>query len=350
MRLFATQPLSLNPLISILSVVFFLAVSTKPTQGQEQTFYLFEQIFQIEGKPKITLETDYKHLLRKRRDEEYQPASFDLKDSNNKVIYHMDGRMRSRGNKRKEVCAIPPIKFDFSDETLIAAGLDTIDKIKFVLPCKNSSLDQERLYKEKFLYDLYHLIDTNSMQSKLVDIEFIHEGKSAAEYVGYVVEDEEAYASRHDAQIVESGRLSAAALDRPSFLKIIFFQFMLGNTDWAVETKHNLELVKFPWAQRIIAIPYDFDYSGFVDQSYAVPHESMPIKSVRERYFHVYKMNQSEFDEMVEFYKSKESEIMQLLQNATYMQPKTIDQSRKYLEGFFKLLKKPNSNMRRVIR
>ena len=55
-------------------------------------------------------------------------------------------------------------------------------------------------------------------------------------------------------------------MDRELFLKMEFFQYMIANTDWSLSNKHNLELVKVPARDKVIALPYDFDYSGFVGQ------------------------------------------------------------------------------------
>ena len=117
---------------------------------------------------------------------------------------------------------------------------------------------------------------------------------------------------------------------------------MIANVDWSIQNKHNIELVKLPDVENVLAIPYDFDYSGFVGTNYSVPAENLPIKSVHERYFFSSnKMTSEEFDKMVEYFLSIEQDVYKLCDEATYMDSETIEENKKYLSSFFKLLRTP---------
>jgi len=54
---------------------------------------------------------------------------------------------------------------------------------------------------------------------------------------------------------------------------VSIFQYMTGNTDWAVPNYHNIKTdgTKERHHLPTISVPYDFDYAGFVDAPYAVP-------------------------------------------------------------------------------
>ena len=339
-----------NYFLSRLSIVFSLIISIGALGSihaqEKQT--LFQLIHSNSERMKITINTDYRNLMRKSQKEEYQQADFSLEDQDGKVVFASTGKIRARGNTRKKVCNIPPVKFKFSDEDLESAGLDTIDNLKFVLPCRTRDADQEYLYRERFLYDLYQLIDPNGILATLVDVQFINDGKQEASYTAFLVEDEDEYAHRMSARIIESGRLNVSVLERELFVKMFFFQYMIGNTDWAIEAKHNVELVKLPGFTRVVALPYDYDYSGFVDQPYAIPHETMPIKDVTERYFLRYKLSDEEIQQAITFYQSIESDVFELLGNYDTMNEKTKKACSRYLEEFFEILEKP-SRLRRLI-
>ncbi len=307
-------------------------------------------LFQIEGIPKIVFNTDVKRLLRKSFKEEYQEATLMIKAPNKEKFNTFQGRIRARGNTRKKVCTIPPVKFDFSKKVLDSLGLLKNDKLKFVFPCQMNSRAQERLYKEFFLYELYHLIDSNSIKVKLMEVEFWAGEEEKIKFYGFLIEDEEEYARRKNAIVVEKGKLNASRLHRSSFLKMLFFQYMISNTDWAIANRHNIELVKLPALDKVVALPYDFDYAGFVGQEYAVPHESLPIKDVHERHFFNHKMRRYEFYDMVRFYESIEEEVYRICDTATYMKPKTIKENKAYLKNFFDLLKRPESLERDILK
>jgi len=261
---------------------------------------------------------------------------------------NLRGDIKARGKMRKKVCRIPPTKFNFSKGQLDSLGFSKIDKLKFVFPCTDNKFSQEQLYKEYFLYGLYNLIDTNALRATLVDFSMDYEGEERFNFTALLLEDEDNYSSRKNARIIEAGKLKSVALDRHSFVNMMFFQFMIANTDWAIPNRHNMEMVKLESMQKPIALPYDFDYSGFVGQAYAVPHESLPIKTVHDRYFFSYPMTDKEFYRGLNIYKVMEEQIMEYCDSATYMQPSTISACKAYLASFFKLLDSPMELRRRA--
>ena len=82
--------------------------------------------------------------------EKYQEGQLTVADQFDKNPIELKGRVRSRGNIRKQVCNLPPLKFDLKKSGLKSNGFMNIDKFKFVLPCKGGKSAQELLYKEYF--------------------------------------------------------------------------------------------------------------------------------------------------------------------------------------------------------
>ncbi len=302
---------------------------------------LFDHIYNLDGVPKLRIETNFKKVRKDKMKEKYHDGQLVVADQFGKDAMRLKGRVRVRGNMRKRVCNLPPLKFDVKKSSLKGNGFLKIDKLKFVLPCSSGKSSQELLYKEFFLYDLYTFIDENCIRAKLVDIHICENGKDKYQLVGFVIEDEVEYARKNNAKVINKGKVGASHLDRELFLKMEFFQYMIANTDWSLGNKHNLELVKVPSREKIIALPYDFDYSGFVGQSYAVPHTSLPIKDVNERYFFSYKITEEEFYNTIDYYLSIEEDIYRICDEATYMSEKTIKRNKAYIEDFFDLLRRP---------
>ncbi len=307
---------------------------------------LFERISQQheQGKTlKINLQCDTRKLITRSMLEEYQPTTFHLMaDGQTDLSIH--SRVRARGNMRKQVCPLPPLKFDFNKKELKALGLSSADKLKLVIPCRSGKRDQEKLLQEYFLYGLFALIEPAHIKAIPIDIAISDQkGKAKYDFRGFLVEDELAYARRTKAHpIGKRGVINSNALDRESFLRMYFFQYMIGNTDWSIPHRHNIMLVRSDGQERCSALPYDFDYSGFVGQGYAVPSDNLPIKSVRDRHFMPYPISDQEFEETVAFFSSQQQKIMNYCDQATYLQPKTIAASKEYLLEFFKALEKPD--------
>jgi len=326
------HPIALNP-------------ENKPVKS---SFY--DYIFKMEGIPKVVINTNVKQLIKKKNKDQYQETTLMIRGPNEEKTSSFQGRIRARGNTRRKVCHIPPVKLDFSKKMLDSLGLLKNDKLKFVFPCRDNAREQEMLYKEFFLYELYQFIDSNSIIVKLMDVEFWQGEEEKFKFHGFLIEDELEYARRKNAVVIEKGKVNASRLHRSSFLKMIFFQYMISNTDWAVPNRHNLELVKLPEIDKVVALPYDFDYAGFVGHEYAIPHESLPIKDVNERFFFNYKIRTHEFYEMVRFYQSIEEEVYRICDAATYLQPKTIKENKAYLGDFFDLLKRPETLKRDIMK
>ena len=319
---------------------------TLKVAGQEKRASLFDHLYDSESMPLIDITTNVKRLFNKAEKEEYE-ASFSSISYDDRS-FMLPTRVRARGNIRKKVCNYPPIKVDFKAGHLDSMGYDRSDKLKLVLPCDGKSYNQQRLYSEYFLYGLYQHIEPQGIRAKLAHVVLRNEDEVKKDVIGFLVEDEEQYALQHDAKVIEKGVVTEYALERSSFLKMCFFQYLISNTDWSISSKHNVELVKLPENKQVIALPYDFDYSGFVGQNYAVPHESLPIKSVHERYFVAREISDKEIDTMVTYYLGLEERLHNHIDEATYLSEKSKERHHKHFNEFYKMLRKPKSLKRQL--
>ena len=69
-------------------------------------------------------------------------------------------------------------------------------------------------------------------------------------------------------------------------------------------------------------VPYDFDYSGFVNATYAVPPEGLDIENVRERRFLGYCRTEAEFQEVFDQFIAKENDVYQIIDDFPYLNQK----------------------------
>jgi hypothetical protein len=113
---------------------------------------------------------------------------------------------------------------------------------------------------------------------------------------------------------------------------------MIGNTDWAIPNKHNVEIVSVKAFPRVIAVPYDFDYAGFVGTNYAVPHESLPIEDVRDHHFMGFEVTEDEALETAKFYKPYREPMSKVINSAAYCDDKTKEESIKFIDYFFDVI------------
>ena len=285
----------------------------------------------------IMLDTDIGELIKNKEEEEYQKSKLTA-IHDNEFNRSWDVRIRARGNMRKKICHLPPLKIDFSKKALDYLGFTNHDKLKVVLPCDYGDEYQQALYKEYLVYQLYKAIDSFGFDTRLVNFILADNGKKKFDLTGFIIEDDEDYALRTNAILVKDGIVNDQAIDRESYLRMQFFQYMIINNDYAIYNKHNLEIIFPQGAKQPRAIPYDFDYAGIVDQDYAAPSSNLPIDHIRQPFFRGKDVTLEEIVTTALFFLGKEKEILNIVDTADYLNKNNKKLITKDLKRFFKLL------------
>jgi hypothetical protein len=133
--------------------------------------------------------------------------------------------------------------------------------------------------------------------------------------------------------------------------KTAIFNYMVGNTDWSVPIKHNVILLtpaKSASANENLIVAYDFDYSGIVGTDYAVPFESLPIKTVQERLYMAVCRSETEFANALTEFTEKKDEFYSVINTFPYITERSRKDMINYLDGFFSGLDKRNSLLRKL--
>ncbi len=120
---------------------------------------------------------------------------------------------------------------------------------------------------------------------------------------------------------------------------LALFQYMIGNTDYAVQTRHNMKILGLPGfgTAGYTPVPYDFDYSGLVNTFYAIPSENLGIKTVRERYYLGPCREDEAYLEAIEHINHYREDILQLVNDFEYLDQKYKKNVIAYLEQYFEL-------------
>lgn len=229
----------------------------------------------------IGLDTDWKRLLNRKDKKEYQPVKLQITGLDSVLTF--SGKIRSRGNIRLQVCSNPSLKIKLKKGELAAAGFSKLNDLKFVLQCGNSNVGNNYLLLEKLVYDLHTIYSEH--HHRVLPATLLPEQKEGLEINSFLLEDEEQLAERYRGRILETKRASTRGLQREAYVNMCLFNYLVLNTDWHVYNLHNVEFVSPDGSTDLIPIPYDFDYSGFVNTTYAVPREEFDITSVQVPYF-----------------------------------------------------------------
>lgn len=300
---------------------------------------LFDVVYALpDSVPVLRLDTDWPMLIRHKMEMEYQPATLGWTGSDGRE-WSAAVQVKTRGNMRKQVCFYPPLKIKVPKKQLQAWGMNPeFNEIKIALQCQSGGREAEWLLKEWFIYQLYQDIGPASLRARWLKMDVRQDGKEKIVLYALLLEDEEEMAARLGARLAKQGQMRPTVLERENYVRLCFFQYLIANTDWYIPTRHNLEFIQAPQFPGIIAIPYDFDYSGLVHTKYAVPHESLPIKSVGERHFQGYQVTEVEATQAARFFLERKAAILQQCRDLQGLEPYSRKALLRMADEFFDTL------------
>jgi len=318
-------------------------------------FTLFPQSdpFAVDVPLEINLEFDIKTFMKTKNKEEYLDAKFSYMDVDS-VLVEDTIRVKARGNFRKGHCSFPPIKLNLKKADLRNEDLNNTKSLKLVTHCKNSKTYTQYIHKEYLCYRLYNLFTEYSYRVRLFKINYIDsEGKKKVHTnYGFIIESDSHLEERINAAEYEIGTLTMKYTDYDLIRMTSLFQFMIGNTDFSVQARHNIKLFKllefnkeFP-----LAIPYDFDISGMVNAYYAIPDERLGIETVRERVYRGHCIPAEDYEPIFAQFSDKKEDMYRIVNNYPYLDKVHRKEMITYLDEFFKIIENPKTRGNVIIR
>ncbi|MCP9235437.1 hypothetical protein [Lewinella sp. JB7] len=300
---------------------------------------LFDELWAGGDTVTIELETDWKKLLRHKKDKVYQPTTL-------RVGGHaLAGRVRSRGHIRLEVCRYPSLKIKLDKTPLGQLGYSDLNDLKLVLQCSNRTIADGYLRREKLIYDLHALV--SDYYHRTVPIRLLA-GKM--EIAGFLIESEEQLAARYNATIVNSDQVSTRGLERGAYLNMCLFNYLVLNTDWNVFNLHNVECLSLNGSRDLIPIPYDFDYSGVVSTTYAVPHDGHNLRSVHQPKWLGRHVTEEELSAALIHYRHRKQALIDKVSTCPGLHPSHRERILDRIEDFYDAMNDPKALRSFVVR
>ena len=297
------------------------------------------KFFADEGLIDMTLTTDLKKLQTEKKLEVYQDASVVMRFRDSSVISE-DIRLYARGHFRRENCNIPPIMLNFHNPT--SPTLNNLGKLKLVIGCGTAGDDEQLLLKEYLIYKIYNLLTPKSFRVRLLKVNYQDSRskmKTFSQYA-FLIEDDAEMARRNGCIKNKDQQWQTERTDRNTMTMVAVFEYMISNGDWSVPNNHNIKLIFEK--ENIGALPYvvayDFDHSGFVNASYALPNELLETETVTERVYRGFKRNMDELQATFEIYRKQKEAILSLIMNFSPLKEKERKELVAYLEEFYKTI------------
>lgn len=299
--------------------------------GQNKGLFESDEILEI------SLKGDFNKLFKNTTGEPlYFDFSISYTDSSNTQI-SKPLRVRTRGHFRREmkICNYPPLLLNFSKKDLESTVFQGQDKLKLVMPCQG----EKYVMREFYVYKLYNLFTPKSFKVRLVRLNIEDESGKSKDYdplMVFLIEEEEQMAERNQMTSLDQELIRPEKIEPQDFHRMAVFQYLIGNTDWSIQYRQNIKLLRGPDMANPIAVPYDFDHSGIVRAPYALPAPELLLSSITERRYRGYCIEDMQFFEKTfsEFLAQKEA-IYSLYSQSTLLDEKYIKSTIKFLDDFY---------------
>lgn len=273
-----------------------------------------------------------------------------------------DIQLSPRGFSRRTlgICDFPPLRIDLDGERQ-GTVMQGQNKLKLVTRCQDGTSYEQLTVLEYTAYRLFNEITPLSFRVRPVRTTYRDSARRREEVqFNFLIEDVDDLARRNRrvALDVQTREVASSQLDPQQAAIATMFQYMIGNLDWDMvegpageECCHNGKLLAASETsrERVIPVPYDFDFSGFVNAPYAVPPEGMPVRNVRSRYYRGLCRYNEQAVAAAELFRSRREQLYAVIDAETRLSPQRRRSSRSYIADFFEVLDDPQRFQRQVI-
>ncbi|TLY74730.1 MAG: hypothetical protein E6K42_11335 [Gammaproteobacteria bacterium] len=141
-------------------------------------------------------------------------------------------------------------------------------------------------------------------------------------------------------------RISASQLDAAAAARYAVFEYMISNLDWAMtagpagaDCCHNARLMGAKGvtgaSTGLIPVPYDFDYAGLVNAPYAVPPDGIHVANVKVRRYRGFCAHNEEAKGFLTQISTRRDSLMAILNETPQLEDRTRRKAAGYLGDFF---------------
>ncbi len=290
----------------------------------------------------ITISSDFEILLEDRGEDRSNHRGKLYYLTNDLDTVFRKVKLKTRGNFRRDPanCKYPPIRVKFGAEQERDSLFTGQSKLKLVIQCQI----EKYVLLEYLAYRIYNIISVNSYKVRLAHITYVdNETKRiySTKY-GFFIESQDQLEKRLEAENCQKN-IVQYFIERKEIITMALFQYMIGNDDWYVTSKHNITTLQKKDTEDFLAIPYDFDWSNLVDAEYTKPPGAR-ISDLRER--RVYRglcMTKEEFTEQQLVFNEKKDDILSLVNDIPILSTKDRNRAKTYLKDFYTILNKSTS-------
>ena len=296
-------------------------------------------LFSENGILDVKLAFDIGTFMRDKPEDEYLDAEITVYEGDNDSIFeHI--KVSARGNFRRRTCDFPPVMLYMEGISSGYSDLDKLEKVKLVSHCSTSEEYQNYVLREYLAYRVYNLITDYSFRVRLLNISYydIQADTLFAEKIGFILEPVDYLEKRFDEDEIEDIEIKTAYVENDILLKLSVFEYLIANSDWAVPLIHNLKVFGDEESlEQLIAVPYDFDYSGWVNAHYSMPRVDLGLEKITERAFYGPCYSDEMYRPVLDFYLGLEENIIDMIKDFEYLDRRERNDLVRFVKSFYRL-------------
>lgn len=314
-----------------------------------------DPLFQDDAVLRVEITAPFSRLINERPKDRELPGGFSFRNPDGTAV-DLDLQVRARGKFRHTNCDFPLLFLNFKRSQVKGTLFDQQNKLKMVVHCKDSGRYQESVLREYLAYRMLNALTERSFRVRLLDVTYVDSENRRPRMVrsAFLIEHENRLADRLGMERLnvfpdEVGAIQADHLNLTSL-----FQYLLGNTDFspilgsANECCHNYALFGTE-GDPLLAIPYDFDMSGFVNTPYAMPDDNLGIDNVRQRLYQGFCANNRYVEASVSEFLKARDELYALVEGRQELGSTVRQSIASYLDEFYETIGEPRAVEREII-
>jgi hypothetical protein len=316
-------------------------------------------LFAAEAPLDLRIEADFGQIRRDREDENPEREG---------VVYvrNADGseaawpvQVRTRGNFRLQTntCDFPPIRLNFAASAMEGGVFEGQDKVKLVTHCRDRY--EPNVLREYLTYRIYNQLTPASFRVRLARVTY-HDTSGREDpmtRLAFFIEMEEALAERLGGRVLEDEELAEGLnpglISAGDAVRVDLFQYMVGNTDYTMYFPsdngglHNIVAVE-RGPVGVVPVPYDFDWTGFVDARYAKPNPLLNLRSVTDRIYRGFCRPTIDYPATYVGFLEQRPNIDRMIAGFAVMEEDDRRAAIRYLEEFWETLENERRADRRI--
>ena len=303
----------------------------------------------------FTLQADFKAIGKDRNPESKNdyPGLLTVDGPAGPTVLHVQLRPRGHFRRRATMCAFVPVRVEFDKAEAKGTIFDGQKSLKLVVHCNNEDDYEQYIVREYAVYRLMNLLTPMSFRARLARVSYVqskpgdavHDAGSVKPFttrIGMFIEDQDDVARRAEARVMEIPRITFKELEPDPLSLVMVFEYMISNTDFSIYALHNVKLLRTQ-DRKVYVVPYDFDLSGLVHTSYALPSPGIGQLTVRDRVYRGPCRPQAEIEPVLERFTARKDDILGVYDSLHDLTPDYRADAKAYLQQFFSTITKDSS-------